>query len=384
MQINQLNLASNDYEKWRQLLLSTGLHPEENLDETWGLFESGKLIATGSRQGNILKCMAVAPEHQGGKAFDLIIAQLLQSIWDYQSIKRDQMKAITASEDIDSDITPLIEVPGWDSVFVYTTAASAQAFSWFGFEILGSVGSQLIFLERSGESGGLQSYLKFLTDRTNDWLKKRTDSGFNVPTASSGDQQPISSIVMHANPFTLGHLYLTELAAEESRLVHLFILSEESPAFPSTDRWRVVENATDHIENLIIHPTGPYLVSSATFPSYFLPTEDKITTLQAQLDAKIFRRYIAPALSIQRRYLGTEPLSETTRIYNEAMQSVFRDELDLVIVPRLQSDNGQPISASRVRKLYEEGSWQELAELVPETTFAYLKEHSMESKPDND
>ncbi|HHU07416.1 MAG TPA: [citrate (pro-3S)-lyase] ligase, partial [Clostridiaceae bacterium] len=51
MQINQLNLASNDYEKWRQLLLSTGLHPEENLDETWGLFESGKLIATGSRQG---------------------------------------------------------------------------------------------------------------------------------------------------------------------------------------------------------------------------------------------------------------------------------------------------------------------------------------------
>lgn len=383
MQISQLNFASDDYGKWRQLLLRVGLRPEQGLDESWGLFESGKLIAAGSRQENILRCIAVAPEHQGGKAFDLIIAQLLQSIRDYQSKKREQFKRSTANEIEGSKVSFSAEIPGWDSIFVYTTAASAEAFSWFGFEILASVDSQLVFMERPGESGGLQNYLKFLTARTKDWLKNQPDFAVDKPLPSTGREPPVSSIVMHANPFTLGHLYLAERAAEESSLVHLFILSEESPDFPSADRLRIVEETTGRISNLIVHPSGPYLVSAATFPSYFIPTEDKITALQAQLDAKIFLSHIAPALSIQRRYVGTEPLSNATNLYNEAMKAVFANELELVIVPRFQSNDGQPVSASRVRGLYREENWQELAELVPPAILAYLKEHWNEGMLDH-
>lgn len=372
MQISQLYLDTNDYDKWQQLLSKAGLRPEQGLDESWGLFESDKLIATGSRQGNILKCLAVDPEYQGGKAFDLIIAQLLQSVWHYQTAKREQLKSYPVSERSSIEFTAE-DVPGWDSVFAYTTAVSAQSFTWFGFEILESVGSQLIFMERTGESGGLQNYLKYLTTRTLNSLAASDDE-----LLLNDSMMPVSAIVMHANPFTLGHLYLAGLAAEESSLVHLFILSEESPDFPPGDRFRMAQEATSHISNLIIHPTGPYLVSSATFPSYFIQAEDEVTTLHAQLDARIFLRHIAPALSIQRRYLGTEPLSKKTNMYNEAIRTVFAGELDLVIVPRLLSADGQPVSASTVRRLYKVRNWQELAKMVPPSTRAYLREHHRE------
>lgn len=49
-----------------QLLKAEGIRRDSNLDYTCGMFdEEGKLIATGSCFGNMLRCMAVSSSHQG-------------------------------------------------------------------------------------------------------------------------------------------------------------------------------------------------------------------------------------------------------------------------------------------------------------------------------
>ena len=60
--------------------------------------------------------------------------------------------------------------------------------------------------------------------------------------------------------------------------------------------------------NVFCHATGPYLISSATFPSYFLKDSDAVIRTQAELDLRIFCQ-IAQRLGIQRRYVGEERAS---------------------------------------------------------------------------
>ena len=50
----------------RALIEASGLTFEDGVDVMYGIYENEQLVATGSRAGNILKMLAVAPEHQGG------------------------------------------------------------------------------------------------------------------------------------------------------------------------------------------------------------------------------------------------------------------------------------------------------------------------------
>ena len=51
--------------KWAQFLAQAGLEADENVESTVLVWDEGELIATGSRQGNLLKCIAVSPARQG-------------------------------------------------------------------------------------------------------------------------------------------------------------------------------------------------------------------------------------------------------------------------------------------------------------------------------
>lgn len=368
MQIYLLNLEDGEYEEWLGLLGQAGLRAEANLDEVWGLYEAGQMIATGAREGSILKCLAVREDRQGTKAFDLILAKLLQSASEYNQARKKEIEEISK---MDADI-PVLS-PGWDSIFVYTTAASAQAFSWFGFTILEYVDNKLVFMEKAGGSGGLKGYLEYLQTKTRDWLRDNSDICPPAKDVPAEKKKPVSAIVMNANPFTLGHLHLVKTAAEESELVHLFILSEENQEFSSFERLKMVVQGTSEIPNLLIHPSSSYLVSAATFPAYFLKDEDEIILLQAKLDARLFLQQIAPALGIKRRYLGTEVKSHTTALYNQALAEVFANKLELKILARKMSRGNEIISASLAREYYKAGKWRELSDLVPFTTFLHLR-----------
>ena len=117
------------------------------------------------------------------------------------------------------------------------------------------------------------------------------------------------------------------------------------------------------------------MVSSLTFPAYFLKDRAQlnIARVQAHLDATLFKERIAPVLHIKKRFVGEEPYSKVTNIYNEAMKEVFDPELSLTILPRL-AIKGEIVSATKVRQALKEHNESLVESFLPDNVFAYLKD----------
>ena len=114
------------------------------------------------------------------------------------------------------------------------------------------------------------------------------------------------------------------------------------------------------------------MVSSATFPNYFIKDKARVGAIHCDLDIRIFGERIAPALGIKRRFLGTEPNCPVTRYYNEQLASRLPEYgIDVQIIPRCEAE-GAAISASRVRALLKEKNFEAIRPLVPEATLEYL------------
>ena len=187
----------------------------------------------------------------------------------------------------------------------------------------------------------------------------------------------IGAVVMNCNPFTKGHRYLIETAARECDWLYVFVLSEDKSFFPAADRLALVRAGTADLSNVTVHPTGPYLISSATFPTYFLKDRSQFETIHCQLDIEVFARYFVPKFGITRRYVGSEPLSPVTNQYNEALARHLPEKgVELRLLQRVENGQG-PISASAVRALLRTNQPELLKTLVPETTFTYLKEKEL-------
>ena len=178
---------------------------------------------------------------------------------------------------------------------------------------------------------------------------------------------------MNCNPFTLGHRCLIETAFGECDRLYVFVLSEDKSMFSAADRMEMVRLGTLDLPNVTVLPTGPYLISSATFPTYFIREREQHTQIHCLLDIEIFVRYFVPHFGITARFVGTEPLSPMTHQYNEALK-LHLPERGIVLkeLPRLEI-NGAPVSASAVRALIKAGNTEAVRTLVPPTTFEYLQ-----------
>ena len=168
--------------------------------------------------------------------------------------------------------------------------------------------------------------------------------------------------------------YLIETAAKDCDHLYVFVLSEDKGHFSAADRLEMVRRGTQHLSNVTVLPSGPYLISSATFPTYFLKNRDQAEQIHCRLDIEIFARYFAPAFSVSTRYVGTEPLSALTSQYNEALKMHLPQHgIEVAEIPRLSIEN-IPVSASAVRAALENRDLEKLQSLVPHTTFAYIKD----------
>ena len=180
---------------------------------------------------------------------------------------------------------------------------------------------------------------------------------------------------MNANPFTLGHQYLVETAASQSSHLYVFVVSEDRSFFNTNDRMEMVKRGVSHLPNVTVLPTRDYMVSSATFPSYFLKEKAdlEVAKVQATLDATLFLENIVPTLQLTKRFVGQEPLSPVTSVYNDALRAAFGSDLELVIIDRLSAGD-EVVSATRVRAAIQDKNVDELKQLVPATTYHYLEE----------
>lgn len=327
MQRLWIDKIDSDFNKWKALLNELNLKTENTVNETYGIFENDELVATGSTFENIIKCIAIKENYQGGSIFNELISFLMNSIYEN----------------------------GYKNIYVYTKPASEKAFSFLGFKTIERVGSDLVFMENA--TTGFEEYINSL----------------NKPEISG----TVGSIVMNANPFTKGHLYLVEEAKKVCDILHIFVVSENKSVFDFDTRLSLVKQGTSHLENIFYHPTNNYLVSSQTFPSYFLKESVSVTEVQAELDSRIFKYHIAPKLGIDYRFVGEEPFSKPTEIYNKTMKKVFEYNPNpnyptLKIIKRTEF-NEKAISASSVRNLISSYNLEAVKPLVPDTTYNFLK-----------
>ena len=164
-----------------------------------------------------------------------------------------------------------------------------------------------------------------------------------------------------------------ETAAARCDTLHLFVLSEDASLFPSRVRMELVRRGVADLANVIVHPTSDYLISAATFPTYFLKSDQIERGAGGALDLAVFGQHFAPALGITRRFVGQEPFSPITALYNWQMQEILpRYGVEVVEIPRRQI-GGQAVSASRVRALLAQGQMEKVKALVPLTTWDFLQ-----------
>ncbi|MHA1827551.1 MAG: [citrate (pro-3S)-lyase] ligase, partial [Candidatus Heimdallarchaeaceae archaeon] len=137
---------------------------------------------------------------------------------------------------------------------------------------------------------------------------------------------------------------------------------------------------TAHLPNVVVFEGGKYVISSATFPTYFMKDYQNLTYAQAKLDVTIFLKYIVPVLGINRRYVGTEPYCPVTAAYNKAMEEILvKNGIELHRIPRKEIGD-KAISASTVRQCIRENDFETLKKLVPPTTYEFLTSDNPEAK----
>lgn len=326
LDLKEENISKNDVQKLQELkafLSKQGLRFDNTVEYTVAFYVEDKIIGTGSIEGKVLKCIAVDDEYKGMGITNKILTTLINEQYNR----------------------------GRYHFFIFTKPENSYIFKDLGFYEIAQVPQKVALFEN--DSKGIVKFVEKLS-------KKKVEG------------KVVSSIVVNCNPFTLGHKYLIEKASRESDVLHVFVVSEDKSVFPSEIRYRLVEEGTKHLKNVVLHKGEDYIISSATFPSYFLKKQDEAVKLHTLLDIEIFIKYIVPALAINRRYVGEEPLCEVTKVYNGTMKELLpKSGVEVFEVPRISIEE-DAVSASRVRGLIKEDKLSEVKDLVPETTYNFL------------
>jgi [citrate (pro-3S)-lyase] ligase len=288
----------------------------------------GHVVATASLFGCVIRAVAVSPAHH-----------------------ESGLSAVALS-----GVVEAARVRGISHLFVFTKSDMAARFAALGFRNIAETPN--VTLLEMGEPSIIQ-YRKFLVE--------------NRASVSAGVS--IASVVANCNPFTLGHRYLMEMAAKENDFLFIIVVEADLSFFPAEDRLEMVRRGVSDIVNARVIGSAEYAVSAATFPTYFLKDRENksIAMEQARLDVDLFLRLYVPALGITARYVGTEPESLVTGIYNETMLEFLPPAgVRVRETERLLTGSGDVISASKVRAMLASGETGGIGNYVPDSTAGWL------------
>ncbi|WP_297032731.1 [citrate (pro-3S)-lyase] ligase [Prevotella sp.] len=307
------------------------------VDET-----TDEIVAGGGLKGGVIKCVAVADGHKGEAVANQIVSHLIAQ----------------ANAD------------GHQCVKLFTKPQNRQMFESMSFRLLAEA-PKAILMETG--IGGIKRYSEELESEKG--KVKSEKSNCELHHLNHSTPQPIMPqsgiIIMNCNPFTLGHRYLIEQAAQQVDTLYILVVREDCSMFGYDERKAMIVRGVAHINNVVVCDGSEYSISATTFPTYFLKSLSDASDTQMTLDIDLYRRHIAPALGATVRFVGTEPDDPLTRRYNELMKSMLPDVRE---VARLQQ-SGVAVSASRVRKAIVENHLALAARLVPPTTVPYIVAH---------
>ena len=309
-------------ERLTAFLNANGLDYDEGISFTCCLMEDDAIAATASLDGATVKCVAVSGEYQG-----MNLAATLMTALSAEAFSR-----------------------GERHLTLFTKPANESVFRGLGFFPIMRTRDCLLM---ENVRDGLAKHLSSLPGR--------------------GGAGAVGAIVMNCDPMTEGHRYLIQTAAARTDRLYVFVVSERKGMFPPEARLKTVRETVSGLKNVFAHPAGPYMVSSATFPDYFIRDKSRVGEIRCELDIRVFAERVAPYLGITRRFVGTEPYSPTTNAYNEALKRRLPEYgIELVEIPRLAA-GGEAISASRVREWIRAGNWSLVEKQVPPASLQMIK-----------
>ena len=305
-----------------------GLKYESNIDQTIYIEDNGEIIATVSASKYIIKCLAVNPDYRSENLAVALISEMIKhfhanGIYHYQ---------------------------------VFTKPEYRQVFTSLGFSVILET-EKVVAME--GGDGNINLTVQQML----------VQMKYNLGLVEVNDSSDVGCMVINGNPFTNGHLKLAEYAAKKHKFLLVFVLEEEDSFFSFKERYALAYLALKPYSNILVLPSSKYMVSNATFPGYFLKSVDETTAEYAKYDATIFAKYFIPSLGIKKRYVGEET-ADYMCLYNDTLQQVLKDKLE--VVPRFE-ENGEVISAKKVRALIQECKSEEALKLIPRNNYAVFK-----------
>lgn len=313
-------VLESEKQQTEQFLKKFDLKYEKDIIHTLNCVEDKKIIATISCSKNVIKCMAIDDAYQGLNIASTLISKMIQYIYHL----------------------------GSESIFVFTKPVNKDIFLSMGF-------TQIVETEHT-------CLLEMYSDINEvlDYVKEK----YNLKKSA------YAAIVMNCNPMTNGHLYLIEKCSNENENVIVFVVEEDKSYFKFEERFSVVKKECEKFSNVVVVPGTQYIISSATFPTYFYKDEINTDVESIYVDLEIFKKYFMPKFNITKRYVGTEPYDKLTNSYNDLMKKCIDD---LVVVER-KKFNDEYISASKVRKLIMENNIEEIRNFVPCSTYKLIRE----------
>ncbi len=292
--------------KVESFLLGCGLRLDSGLERYFGvLTDDGDILAGAGIQADIIKCVAVAPCVRSEGLLTPLISHVM-------------------SESSASNFK------------VFTKPENRAVFESLGFKVL-AIAPKAILMENGR---GLEEYCSHLRS-----MQRPGRSGV---------------VVMNANPFTLGHKFLLEKASAQVDTLFVIPVKEDVSAFPYAERAAMIRAALP--DSIIVLEGCDYVISSATFPTYFLKDLSDVSETQMLLDLDLFSKWIAPSLGASVRFVGSEPYDALTARYNHLMKQY----MDVVEIERI------PISATAVRAAIDSGLYGSASALTPQSTHPYL------------
>ena len=309
-------LNSND------LLFEDGIELTLYIDD-----EDGNILATISKEGKTIKCLAVDERYRSENYASTLVSEMINRLYN----------------------------EGCYHQIVYTKKIYTDLFVNLGFEIIVSTNETAI-LEH-----GITNIKEVIKK-----LRKQIESKLDCNL----DKVKVNSLVINANPFTLGHLELAEEALKTCDYLIVFLLEENKSYYSFKERLSLAYISLQMYDNVIVIPSTDYIISSSTFPTYFLKEETKKNKEWMETDVYIFKEYFMKLLNIKYRYVGEE--KEPIMVdYNNTLRHLLGD--NLVVIPRLDE-----ISASTVRKYVQNGEVDKALEYIPQASKQMFRMISIE------
>ncbi len=312
-------LLDKEKEAVRSFLSTLNLGFDDDIEHTFYISDGNKIVGTISHSSYVIKCLGVDEEYQGyNLASKLVLAIIIH-------LKKE----------------------GIYSYFAFTLIKNKNIFLSLGFSLIAQTDNVCLF------EGGVTNI---------DTVLNSIKEEYKINTFNNG------AVIINGNPITNGHLYLINEACKYHDKVLLFVVETDLSEYSFKERFMMIKQATKDLDKVIVIPSTKYIISRATFPTYFIKEDSKRSLEYASLDVLIFKSYFMRILNIYKRYIGEETHPMMV-MYNNILKETLKN--NLVVVKR-KKYLSEVISASKFRKLVNENNLDEALKLVPIVNHQYL------------